>query len=78
MMCEHEPLIARRWFLQQCGVGLGAAMVFERYSGGEMMSGKGPVLVPGVAVFMLVIGLIAAAGPARRGLSVQPTEALKS
>ena len=28
-MCNHEPLIARRWFLQQCGVGLGAAALSQ-------------------------------------------------
>ena len=59
-------------------VGLGLALVFDRVSGGEMMAGKGVVLVPGVAAFMIVVGLLAAAGPARRGLAVQPTEALRS
>ena len=39
------------------------------------MGGQGVALVPGVAAFMIVVGLLAAAGPARRGLRVEPTEA---
>ena len=58
-------------------VGILVALVLERYSGGEMMGGRGLVVVPGIAAFMLVVGLLAAAGPARRGLRVQPTEALR-
>ena len=34
-------------------------------------------VVPMTAVFMIVVGLLAAAGPARRGLRVDPTEALR-
>jgi hypothetical protein len=59
-------------------IGLGCALAFERYSGGEFMSGEGAIVVPVVAAVMLVVGLLAAAGPARRGLRVQPTEALRS
>jgi ABC-type lipoprotein release transport system permease subunit len=35
------------------------------------------LLVPAVALLMVVIGLLAALGPARRGLAIQPTEALR-
>jgi ABC-type lipoprotein release transport system permease subunit len=35
------------------------------------------ILLPGVATLMLIVGLLAALGPARRGLAVQPTEALR-
>jgi len=42
------------------------------------MEGTGLLLVPGTAAFMLIVGLLAAAGPARRGLRVQPTEALRA
>jgi putative ABC transport system permease protein len=35
------------------------------------------VLLPGVAALMIIVGLLAALGPARRGLAVQPTEALR-
>jgi ABC-type antimicrobial peptide transport system permease subunit len=47
-------------------------------SGGVLLQGTGVLLVPGTAAFMLVVGLLAAAGPARRGLRVQPTEALRT
>ena len=45
--------------------------------GGTMMGGKEFVLLPAVAGLMFVVGVLAAVGPARRGLSVQPTEALR-
>ena len=53
-------------------------MVVDRLSGGALMDGRGLVLVPAIAGFMAVVGLIAAAGPARRGLRVQPAEALRA
>lgn len=47
-------------------------------SDGELLAGRAAVLLPAVAAFMLIVGLLAAIGPARRGLRVQPTEALKA
>jgi hypothetical protein len=38
---------------------------------------KGIVLFPVVAGTIMLVGLLAAHGPARRGLSIQPTEALR-
>lgn len=35
------------------------------------------VVLPSVVAVMLAVGLLAALGPARRGLAVQPTEALR-
>jgi ABC-type antimicrobial peptide transport system permease subunit len=35
------------------------------------------ILLPCVAALMIVVGLLAALGPARRGLAVQPTEAMR-
>ena len=65
----------------QLGVGatLGviAAVGVERLSGGEMLQGHGSIILPLVALGMTVIGLLAATGPARRGLQIQPTEALR-
>ena len=60
------------------GLGLAAAVALDWASGGELMVGTGLMLVPATAAFMLVVGLLAAAGPARRGLNVQPTEALRA
>jgi ABC-type antimicrobial peptide transport system permease subunit len=36
-----------------------------------------PGVLPAAVMFMLAIGLMAAAGPARRALRVNPTEALR-
>jgi putative ABC transport system permease protein len=60
------------------GAGLAAAVALDQLSRGALMEGTGPLLVPGTAVFMLVVGLLAAGGPARRGLRIQPTEALRA
>ena len=39
------------------------------------VKGKGLMLFPTVAAVMLAVGPLAAAGPARRGLAIEPTEA---
>jgi len=57
--------------------GLVLAGAVDRAVGGGPLSGKGVVLLPIVAALMLAIGLLAALGPARQGLAIQPTEALK-
>ena len=46
-------------------------------TGGESTGGAGFAMLPVVAAFVLLVGLIAAAGPARRGLRIQPVGALK-
>jgi ABC-type antimicrobial peptide transport system permease subunit len=40
--------------------------------------GNLPAFIPAVAALMMVVGLLAALGPARRGLRLQPSEALKA
>jgi ABC-type antimicrobial peptide transport system permease subunit len=60
------------------GLGLAVAVGLDRLTGGVLLQGTGLLLVPATAAFMLVVGLLAAAGPARRGLRVQPTEALRT
>ena len=57
--------------------GMGCAIALERLLGGEMFQGHGAVILPAVAVVMSVVGVIAAVGPARRGLGVDPTTALR-
>jgi hypothetical protein len=53
------------------------AAALESIIEGAMFRGQGAVIVPGVILFMTAVGLLAAIGPARRGLSIQPTEALR-
>jgi putative ABC transport system permease protein len=59
-------------------LGLVASVAMDVATGGSLMSGTELLLVPGTAAFMLVVGLLAAVGPARRGLRVQPTESLRT
>jgi putative ABC transport system permease protein len=59
-------------------IGLVLVVVADRLTGGELMSRTGLVVIPATALFMVAIGMIAAAGPARHGLRIQPTEALRS
>ena len=65
----------------QLGAGvLGGLLLAElaiRAGGGSFLRGEGVLLLPTVGVLMTAIGLLAALGPARRGLAVQPTEALR-
>ncbi|HEY9426577.1 MAG TPA: ABC transporter permease [Gemmatimonadaceae bacterium] len=67
-------------------VGLILALALDRATGGMLMGRlsaetaglRGAViLMPIVAAIVMVVGLLAALGPARRGLAVQPTEALR-
>ena len=58
-------------------VGMSSAMAFEGLVEGEMYRGYGAVIVPLVAVFMTAVGLLASVGPARRGLRMHPTDALR-
>lgn len=45
---------------------------------GVLTSGFEPLASSsGLAAFMMIVGLLAALGPARAGLGVQPTEALR-
>ena len=57
--------------------GLGLAGLIALPLGGELFAGKGLLLLPLVAGGMIMVGLLATLGPARRGLAVQPTEALR-
>ena len=64
----------------QIGIGIvtGSALVILMQSmAANGMSMRVVGLVASVAVLMTAVGLIAAIGPARRALAIQPTEALK-
>jgi putative ABC transport system permease protein len=58
-------------------VGLAIASVFEWVGPGGTMGDKALIILPSVVALMFTVGLLAAIGPARRGLAVQPTEALR-
>jgi predicted permease len=58
-------------------VGLLLAVALEQVIEGDAFQGYGAVLLPVVILTMTIVGVLAAIGPARRGLSIQPTEALR-
>jgi putative ABC transport system permease protein len=58
-------------------LGLAVAGGLEYLSGGGLVEGRGAVILPMVAALMTTVGLLAAWGPARRGLRIHPTEALR-
>ena len=57
--------------------GLGLAFVVDRVGGGSIMNGWNGMVLPAVAAVMTVVSLLAALGPARRALAIEPTEALR-
>ena len=59
-------------------VGTVLALMIDRASEGEMLGSFGRALLPVTAVVMTIVGLFATIGPARRGLRIQPTEALRA
>jgi ABC-type lipoprotein release transport system permease subunit len=59
-------------------VGIVLALLIDRASDGEMLGSLGLRLVPIAALLMMLVGLFATLGPARRGLRIQPTEALRA
>ena len=56
----------------------GGADVRGDHAHSAVTSAHGVVLLPAVAVIMMAVGLVAAVGPARRGLRIDPTESLKA
>jgi ABC-type antimicrobial peptide transport system permease subunit len=58
-------------------LGLTVAAGLDWLSGGAITGGNTLQLAPGVVAVMIVVGMAAAIAPARRGLAVQPTEALR-
>jgi putative ABC transport system permease protein len=59
-------------------VGVTAALVLHRRLNIEVEGGWHiPGILPAAAIFIMTIGLLAAAGPARRAVRVDPTEALR-
>jgi ABC-type antimicrobial peptide transport system permease subunit len=58
-------------------LGMAAAVALERASGGVLMRGNAAIVFPAVALSMMAVGFLAALGPARRALRIEPTEALR-
>ena len=58
-------------------VGLLGALALDQVIEGEMFEGQGVVILPIVILTMTIVGVLSALGPARRGLGIQPTEALR-
>jgi ABC-type antimicrobial peptide transport system permease subunit len=59
------------------GAALGVMMAAALESAWGLLRGNGALVLPAVALFMIAVGFLAAAGPTRRGLSIQPTDALR-
>jgi putative ABC transport system permease protein len=59
------------------GLGTGAALLLDRAAEGGLMSGHAAVATAAVVLLMTMAGLLAALGPARQGLRIQPAEALR-
>jgi putative ABC transport system permease protein len=74
--------VFRRAFWQIGGgsaAGMLAAYLVGRYVPIEQVGGLPiPGILPGAAAFMLLVGVLASLGPARRGLRIDPIEALRS
>lgn len=66
----------------QLGLGIAAGLAFagavDRLVGGEILGREVGLILPFVALLMTAIGVLAAWAPTRRGLQVQPTEALRA
>jgi putative ABC transport system permease protein len=58
-------------------LGVGVAFLLDASQDGEALRGRAGLLLSSTALVMSVVGLLAALGPARRGLRIEPSEALK-
>jgi predicted permease len=59
-------------------LGMPLSFLYDVVENEGLMDEHGLIAVPLVAAMMLATGLLAAAGPARRGLRIEPSEALRA
>jgi putative ABC transport system permease protein len=61
------------------GAALGAALdvILAKTLGADFAKGNGEAVLAAVVLAMIMVGFLAALGPARRSLRIEPTEALK-
>ncbi|HET9424518.1 MAG TPA: ABC transporter permease [Gemmatimonadaceae bacterium] len=59
-------------------IGIAGAAAVDRASGQELLGGRAGLLLPAFAIAMAIVAVVAAFGPARRGVRIQPTEALRA
>ena len=73
-------ILARAFAQVALGIAIGVALTgsLDRLSGEGLLGEKSGLLLPLVAAAMALIGVLAAWGPARAGLRIQPTEALRA
>jgi ABC-type antimicrobial peptide transport system permease subunit len=57
--------------------GMIGTVALDRLTGKGPVNDGNPLALVVVAALMTTVGMVAAIGPARRGLAVQPTEALR-
>lgn len=74
-----RSIFSRAFWQVSAGALLGGtiAAVLEMGTEGGLMQGHGAIVLPIVAVVMMCVGMLAALGPARRGLRIHPTDALR-
>ena len=70
-------IFARAFGQLAVGVLLGLSVAAALESGNHFLQGNAGVVLPAMAVFMMIVGLIAALGPAHGCLRIEPTEALR-
>jgi predicted permease len=59
------------------GLGTGVALLLNRAADGTLLETHARVVIPAVVLLITVASLLAALGPARQGLRIEPTEALR-
>jgi predicted permease len=70
-------IMSRAFWQLAIGTAIGSALTVPMLAEGEMTGEGGLLMLPPLALFVLVVGLLAAGIPARRGFRRQPTEALR-